>query len=398
MSLKLKNVLEHYITVKPDKELYEKIKHFRLNWAQKSDMYVEFLGNGLTGVQPVRFSQQDEDMLYDFILGCNSKALQNDIYKCGGINKSFKVSSNATHIALTYIIHLFLIDKKLPEKTKIDAIKETYYVLAYKFLSSLLSHYFKYDLDVAIAKAVYERMTQHFLLKKLGTWQNVLEYRTMDVLPKGIHFKRLQDVDADDFNRVISDLQGKIRELIKNTYLVLMEVIEQNEKVNSRSLLTETESGTGIRDGINMQREYINYILDIYKRPNEFINSQVLELTISLCSGCKTNQLSKILEYISSGKHKNIENILEETIVFCINIAAKKGFIADYKRNIAYITSKLRGYLTSSNINDPELREIKKNYDVIVKKGSTITKRSTLSALNTSTVLYIFLRAIFNSL
>lgn len=397
MKLTIQDVLSQYITIKADEDLYNKLKQFRLMWAQKSDEYVEFLGNTLTGVQPIRFSTLDEDIFYG-ILECDQNELQDEIYKADGIVKTFRIVSNSTHISLFYLMHLFCNSKYVNDKIRQEALKEIYYILAYKFLGSLMSHYFKYNLDPSLAKATYERLSNHFLLKKFNSWQQLLEYRANDVIKGGIHYKRIVEFsDVRTMNLVLSDLQGRLREIIKNIYAVLITVIDKNERIGTSSLLMETEDGDGLKDTISNQATYVAYMRDVCNRPNEFINKEILDLTMSMCANVRNSDLNKLVSYMAHGNDRELPDLVEKIIITCLTIASQKGFISDYKKHIVQIATILKGTISSRNETNKELQQLKKQVNAYVIRAVKKSRMKVISSLSVIFIMYIFLRAIFNN-
>ena len=96
-------------------------------------------------------------------------------------------------------------------------------------------------------------------------------------------------------NLVLSDLQGRLREIIKNIYAVLIIVIDKNERIGTSSLLMETEDGDGLKDTISNQATYVAYMRDVCNRPNEFINKEILDLTMSMCANVRNSDLNKLV-------------------------------------------------------------------------------------------------------
>lgn len=399
MKLNIEDVMNEHFSVDIDEELYKQLKNFRLNFVQKDQSYIEFFGGSLTGVIPIRFSSKDDKELMEELLHINKDYLYQDIIKCRGVNKNFKTITNPIYITLLYIIHKFNTNKKIDQKTRIDAVTETYLIMGYKMLCSLLSHYFKYDLDISIAKAVYERLTGYFLLKQLNSWQDVMEYRAKDLIekPPGVHYKRTLDFNIDTVSFVLSDLQSRLRDMVKNIYSVLIDVIEQNERINSSSLLIETEDGKGIRDSMNNQYEYINYLLENYKRPNEFIQLDIVDLVVTMFDNVKTKNIIMLCQYFSDGSVKNASKLIEDTILLEIKILAKKGYISEYKKDIIPIASALKGSLSSSRINDRDLSRLRNEYKTIIKKLFKNNNTRFLSIMTTAMMLYLFFRAVFNN-
>lgn len=398
MKLLLEDVLKTHIKVEPTSELFDKIKKFRMSWVRKGDIYIDFLSNGLVGVHPIRFSTQDENILFADIFQCDRDDLMEDVHKCKDVNKDFKIVSNPTHIAIYFLMHKY-VTSKLPDKLKHDAIKELYLILAYKYLSSIVQHYFKYNVELDIAKAVYERMSMRFQLKKLKTWNNVLDARAGDVLPGGIHYDRLKIINqVQIINNVLSDLQGRLREIIKNIYTILIEVNEQNTKITSTSSLTMTDDGEGIKDSINSQQAYIDYLRNICRVRQDFFNMEIIDFVHSMNNRLSRSNIIACLEYMVSDNYKNMETIIEDIILLCITVASKKGYINDFVRDVIEITSVIRGYVAAGNTNDRNLSKIKEELKTVVKKSIKGVNNNDIPKYYTCIILYIFYRAIFNHL
>jgi len=122
---------------------------------------------------------------------------------------------------MLYLGHKFA-TSNMSKNDRIDAILEIYYLFAYKAMSSLITHYFnKYNLDIAIAKAVFERLSEKFILKKKGNWQGVFTHQAGVILPDGIYYPKLVRFNTIDATDIASGLQTRIRDLFKNVYSVI---------------------------------------------------------------------------------------------------------------------------------------------------------------------------------
>ena len=303
--------------VKFDENLYNLLKSFRIAWAQKSDDYIEFLGNNLTGVYPIRFSQQDEDLLYE-LYGLTQKEFQNEVYQVKGVDKNMRTISNGTYILLLFTAHMFTISKSLPEKLKEDAVRECYYIFIYKVISSRTAYYFKYNIDVSIAKAINERMTNKFLIKRFNNWQEVFEYKALDILPRGIHYQRMKNFSVDDSGRIISDLYTKMNDIFKNNYAVFMEVKEANERIYSSSLIKQGEDGEKIGDITNRSDIYANYVKSIISNQTDFINLELAELIAGSLKNIDVNDVVVILEQITKVNHIELDPYIDKIFVASI--------------------------------------------------------------------------------
>lgn len=400
-TITLNDVFDSYLAkIKYDESFYKKIKQYRLAWAQKGDIYIEFLGSNLTGVHPIRFSSLDDAKFFVDLINVDQTDLQQDLYKVTGINKDWNVTSNAMYLTLFYFMHQYT-NAKLPEKIKTDCIKELYYIFAYKAVSSLITEWFKYSTSPALAKAAYERLSNRFLIKRFGTWQNVFEYRAGDLLPpKGLHYKRLISGTAEDAISVISDMQGRLRDNIKNYYAVLNDVKEKNEKINSSSIIGfDYEDGKEVfKDLPDRPDSYILYVRNIIGKTNDFIVDDLIHLMSVLSSNLDAAKFTAVLKYISSDpkiysdpKNDFIAISIQNTMAY----TRSKGITGEYNKRTLEILKMMKGYWSSSSVKDADVKNIKKYlYDIASKAINSKTK-SLISTISISILLYIFLRSLY---
>lgn len=385
----------HFKDVKYDTALYLKIKDFRLGWTVKSNEYTEFLGGTLLGLHNIRFSSRDEDILFTEILGVDINNLKADIYQVKDINPNWKVSSNHTYLTLTYLMHVFLTESKLSKSNLEDALKELYYVFAYKAISSLISNGFKHNVKESIAKATYEKLSNKYIIRKVGSWQGVFEYRSIDVIPpSGLHVKALKKFTTNDAIIINNDLQGRIRDMFKNIYSVMVSVINSDTTITTTTLNNETEEESTLKDVVNRSDIYVRNINNIISKPNDFIKDDILTMVDMVIPNLEMDILRKSLYYISehynAGKDTYVTNIITNNIEYLNS----NGFTVDYLNNIVDILYKLKGYWNSSRIGNKEIPVIKKELNKIVVKSTGFKTRWLVSTATLGVLLYIFTRAI----
>lgn len=382
------------VPVPADKVIYQQLKMFRISWSQKSSDYIDFLGSNLTGVYPIRFSSIDENALWD-IFGVKQSEVQKEIYKIKGVNKDFKTISNATNVLLVYYMHKFINSPLVDEKIRVDAVKELYYILAYKVISSLTSHYFKYNIDVTIAKAVNERMTPKYLIRKYGSWQGVFDFYTTYMFGKGIHADRIVRGTVDDLVRVISDLQTKIREVFKNNYALFMEVKEQNEKIYSSTLVEEEEGEESIRDLGNRKDIYINYLKELLDRKTDFIKEDIMEVTCGLFKVIEQPNLHKLLNNIVDKSDKKINEMLSKSFIITLDYLNYKGIYNNYIKQLYDVMMTTKSYWMAANHTSKETKKLKADITNYVKRTTRSPNRIEISNLTVALVIYITVRAFF---
>lgn len=390
-----KEIMPEY---KADIDLYNRIKIYRLGWAQKSDEYISFLGGNLTGTEPIRFSEQDESMLYTDIFRVDKKTLQNAVNKTNGINPQFKTISNATYITLAYTAHLFTCSN-LKKDIIEDACVEISHIFCYKCVASLVYHYFKYSVDVQIAKAVNERLNKKYLIRKYDSWQKVFDHRSKDFLPGGIHYKRLVKFSTDDSCRILMDYQTKIRELIKNIYVVLMEVINNNEKISSSSLLQrDSEGKVSIRDITNARVAYITYVKSIITSKVDFVNEDIIELMLTVFNSVSKEEFINLLDYISSSNPKELNKldyIIETSILSCLSLLQEAGVTTDFHRNIYKVVTVIKNGTISISKRHEEIRKLRSDIQPMLRHIFKKNRSTFLINISAMLIVYIFLRAIY---
>lgn len=391
----LQEVFDKYLEVKPDQNLYETMKAFRISWAQKNDEHIDYLGDSLIGCYRIIFSTQDEDVFYG-ILGLDKIHIQKELWNVKGIFKEMKVVSNGFYLTCVYLMHMYTNNTAISNKLREDAVREIFYIMSYKMLSSLNTWFFKYPVDISIAKAVNERMTLKFLVKRYGNWQSVIAYKAEDVLPKGIHEDRIADMKrAEDATRVISDIQTKYRDMYKNHYSVLIKVQEQNERINSSTLIVEHEDNVGIKDITNRPDLYVEYVKSIVEYPQSFVNVDLCLVISSLFKAFKDNQLIEFVNWFSAEKIKDKEWYIEKSIVNCLGYLTTKKITSDFIPRMYEIMVILKSYYLSSNIRNDDIKKMKKDLQKMTNSALKRCNTAARTNLGIALIIYIFLRSLY---
>lgn len=401
MSKFLKVFKEHSEHIKIDKDFHKKVKYYRIRWANKNNNHMEFLGGNLLGVYPIRFSIMDEEEFFVHLLSLDKQELTKDLHDLEGINPKFKVTSNPFYLTCVYLVQLFA-HSNLNRRMSDDGIKEVYYIFAYRVLSSLVSHYFKYDLDKNIAITVNEHLSQRFLIKRLGTWQNVLEYRADDFLePEGLHVSRIKDMDTDAATRIIMDAQGRLRDMVKEIYSVIIKVIEKGETIQESTLSKMTESGEEEIGEITSRPDvYVTYLNGIIYKTEDLIKDDLVTVIRGLMSRMPEKEFVRSMVYLgelSMEDSKKTGELIKDIIEVSITYLSTNGIRGSYVRNLDSVLLHLKGMWSSSRNRDVRVKKIKKDLLGIVKIATKKKTKSMLVQLTISISLYLFLRALMKN-
>lgn len=384
-----------YIDLDKDKSIFEKIKKFRLEWAVKriDNNYtnLDFLSGITMGVQNIRFSKQDESRLTNDIFNIDIDKMQEDFYRVEGIVKEFKVASNVLYQLLLYTIRHILVNK-LP----IEYLYETYYIMAYKMISSLLVVRFDYNLDPRVANAVAERMTEKFKLKELGSWQKFFEYRATFLLPESKNGVRLiNSYSASTAMLVVADLQVNIRSTVNRLFSLIVDTNNEDLSISTDSLM-KMENEEVVLSNLKSYGRYSKVVLDKIST-GDFIDDNYIYLITEVSSNLQPIPFKTVLDNIVTNSledFKEIETIVNDVLRTSLNYLMRTDSIGSMDSNILSVLKSLKSFYSSSTVRDPVVVELKEMSLKLVTKSTTIKTSWMLSAMNINLILYIVLIAL----
>ncbi len=389
---------EHTGHLRYDKKLYAKLKKFRLRWMNKSETHIDFLSSNLIGVHPIRFTKEDEREFFDDLLDVDEKDLEKAFFKLDDIYKERKVTSNVFYLTIVCLMHEFIMTPASDDNKNL-ILTELYLIFSYKVFSSLISHRFGYNLDEDTAHAVFESLSNRYLIKSKGSWEAVFEYRARDVLLKdGLHVKKLTNLTAMNATLVISDLQGRLRSIVNEQVTIVYELKEENIKRVSSSLNSmDSEGNDVISEVTNLNHDYYTFIKHIVHRKEDFIKDDLIEICSEMFKNLKVKEFRKTLDYLcdlSIDDPTTVNDILDTTLKASINYLYVTKMYPPYDKRITSVIRLLRGYWSSSKVSDKHLLEVKEKMKDITKKGTGRSSKWLLVNISLVLPIYIFIRAI----
>ena len=379
-----------------DDRLIREFTVFRIRWANKDVNTISFLGSNLLGVHPIRFSVRDEERFYTEVVPVDDNELEYMLHSLPDIDPTRRVSSNVFYLTIVYYMHRAYMSKLNKKKLEI-ALQEMYYVFAYRAMSSLISHYFKYSVDEDIAKAVYEKLSNKFHIKKYGTWQDVFKYRANDILPGGLHHDRLLKLTNEDATRIVADMQGRLREMVKNIYIILIEVVEKNEKITTTSLNTNDANGeAAIGDVVDRHDVYITYINKIVYNRADFVKDELITVISDILNIQVDRDIYSVLRYITENimtKNKEIHYVISTIMEMSIDYLSRNNIKSDIKGNIYEVINTLKNYYTGSRVDNKDLTKVKDILGKYYVAATSKRNKTSMSSIRIAIILYIVLRA-----
>lgn len=390
----------HLAHIKVDKKLAFEISRFRIKWLSKTPDHVAFLGGNLTGTNIVRYTKDDEEFFFVDILGVDQDELQKELYKVPGINRNFNVSSDINYQTFIWLIREFLHNSKLKKSDAEEAAMDVFRLFSYKALSSLLVRRFKFTLDEETALAVYEKLSNRFLIKKLGSWQAVIDYRAQDLIsPKGLHAKALKRYRVKDAVEIANDVQGRYRKAMNAIFSVIVEVKEEGEKISLRSITQKDADGNNtIKDFSRTPGRLRETIIRLSTIPHDFIRDDIIHVTYQIVHTARRGDLDAILQYVTTTSdidtRANINKLLEGIVSHSLEYLNTKGISDVTAEDIDLAINYLKGFWMASKIPNPEIRETRDLGNGLAYEVLKTTNKSRLSSARTAFFIYVIIRGL----
>ena len=381
-----------------DTKLAKRIAQFQANFRTKNEDHIAFFGGKLIGVHVVRFMDSDSDEWFQDVLGgVDDQMLKERLIALPDVNEKFHVSSDTFNLSCAWLLHA-LWSSHLDEETKSEAMVNVALILQYKFITSLLYHYFKWPADKAVAEATYAHLSYKFLIKNFDSWYSLLRFFSERLVAKdALHRRAIQQMDRDDdVVRMVNDIQSRIRDMIKNIYKEFMNVHKQGIKIHSSSAVVEFDGEEVLRDRTHGLQNYTRYIQSIVPDKGSFIRQELVAIIEKLMDSMNPRLFNECLEWMSANYQRQgagiIEELLDDTLLHSFTYLQANTTLVRSTHDLPGILSKLRGTYTSSRSTDPILLGLRSKAEKVAKLATNNKNSNTLAALRTGLLLYICLR------
>lgn len=391
---------EHFKHVKFDSKLAKLVYQYQIGYVNRNHEHLQFFGSNLLGVHIVRFKDSDVLRFFDEVLDVDPDSLREDIRKLDTIDHTFKISGDVLNLTLMYVIHRFLTADTMPGKVKERAAYDTALIFFYRCAAALISYFFRYPTDPKIAQMAYANLSNKFLIKRLGSWHKVMDYRANDLVgPKGIHFKKLLGYTPDhDIVGVINDSQGRIKDLIKNYCQVFYSVHESGETIGKTSgTFLDADGEETVKEKTKSVEAYVSYMRNIIVDKPTFVKDELINIVLKINANTSfrivKNTALWMSENYNNGKYaKTIDEFMSLTVVqsmFMINNNMDNKHMRDYP----HILISLKNLYLSTRTTDPEIERIRELGLKVIRdaNGKGISEALALST-RTSVILYLSLR------
>lgn len=389
-----------------DNNLFRRVCDMEANFVSKKKEHIEFFGGNLTGVQVVRFTQADRDKLLQGILDVSDDVLETRIYalidpadpnhKAPLINPEWNVVSDVFNLACVWLIHSFHNAKHLDSRHREEAKIRVCQYLMYKYLTSLLYRYFSFAADPEVARATYEQLSLKFRLKELGSWGATLREMSENLVgPHSPHSLTIANMNDRGTINMVGDIQGRVRDVLKNIYGVFVKVVAQGIRITSTSNFMESDGEMVLKDTIKNPGVYTRYIKSIISDKNSFIKQELVDVIAKVMHTMSPRLLMQTLTWTSD----NYQHLKDGKIDAAVDIVMEHAI--EYlqvnrvamKNDLPTLIDRLRGAYMSSRSTDVQLMKARVMVEDIVRLATGSRNESGIAAVRTAWMLYIATRA-----
>lgn len=380
-------------------KLAARLHAYQVGFVSKNEDHIKFFGGNLTGVQVVRFTDDDRNRWFDEILEVDEVPLEERLLALPTVNGDWHVSSDTMNLSCVWLMHSISKSSKLPDKVKHQALMDVALVLQYKFLTSRLYQHFKYPADKETAEATYALLSNKYALKEHGSWSALLHARAEDIIgPHSIHANTIKKMDNDeDVTYMLNDTQGRIRDTLKNIYDVFLRVHSQGIRVHSVSAVIEHDGTEILKDRTKSLHAYGRYINSVITDKASFIREELLEIIEKLMPTMSPRHFRETLTWMSDNYRQpgagEVEEVLNETLVHSFDYLSHNRDVIRNPHDLPGLLSRLRGVYMSSRSTDPALFSLREKMEKTVKKATGNKNESAIAAVRTGCLLYVILRS-----
>lgn len=377
--------------------LAKRINRYVGDLMNRNEAHTMFFGSNLTGVYPLRFKTSDRNEWFiDIKEDFDEFVLHKRVIKETGLPANWVRATDSFNIDCLYTIHRF-INSSLPEKEKTDACEKVAMALNIKLMGAIMGWYFKHDVDERVAQEVYARLSRKFYIKRFGNWRLVLENRSIDIVSKTSKwYPVLKDfTDTDALAQCISDIQGRLRSMIKYIWEVFEQVRRDQSKFNRTSMALNVQGEMVLQDLKRDSDIYKRYILKEAMSMTTFVKPELLTIVDAEMRTMPIKLLVDALQGLSDQVAKNdtkTDQFLSTIVEWVSDMIQEDRTAARHINDLSWLLNKTKLLFTAAKASDTRIFEMRQFSEELIKKYAKTKNPTIIAALKTGLVIYIVAR------
>lgn len=420
MSDPLKKIMDDaFDHIKFDGSLCQKLIRLDVAFVNKNEDHVHFFGQGYIGVERVSFTSSNRDDFFIDTFSIDETDLQKKITHAAMVVQSeyeekrkkdrnlsrpsfdpnFENSQDPLNISCLYIVYRLRQSKSISKQLCEQAQLSTLNYLNYAFLTSLIRKYYPYPPDPDIARATFAALSQKYLIKQLGSWHELVKYRSNSVLAEsGVWADVINTFsNCDRTSQCINDLKGRMNSHVGEITTLFHQLHRQGTKLTTDSSVFMHDGEKILKEADRGHSAYTNYILGVIPDKTDFIKGELVDAICALLPTCSPKNLKEVLLWYSGnytsltashGLYKSIDKILEHAYAYVLD--DPKMFRKS--KDLVALLNKFKGTYTSSRNNDEVLNLLRSILTDGIIKITNINNYGRASAIRNAFMLYIVAR------
>lgn len=404
----LKQVFDEFFgQVTFDKKLIKELTGYHVYLSNMNSEHIQFFGGNLLGVQVLRFTPRELRKLFGTILDIDYQALERAVRKVPTIYHENSISGDILNLTLFYMMHRFLSATDLTDDQKHRGAYDAALIFCYRCCFALTNNYFSYPAQPAIAQAAYANLSNKHLIKKLGTWSRLCDYRAERIIEKtgeggkpGLNYQHLVLFNDDiKVTSMIQDSQGRFKSVFSIYYDEFDKVHKSGESISSTSsTIKDADGDIVLKDRVKGVENYINYLTTALSDGDGFIDRDLVTVAADMNGNTSFKTILSVLEWMTEAYHmpkysgvidKFISDVLVQAFFYIEhNVPISK------RKDLVYVMTTLKNLFLSTRSTDPGLLSIREQGEKLLKAYSKGMTASLMKPTRSAIILYIILRAI----
>lgn len=380
-----------------DKNLAKQIGKLEKKFVNKNSDHIAFFGGNLTGVNPIRFTTTDRNSLLIDVFDIDERLISMEIKSIPEIGDNWVRGTDVVNLSCLYMVHRYY-NSNLPARDKHNAMIEALLFLQYKLLTSIMQHNFKHPANEGLARATYAELSGKFTIKQHGTWYKVLLSRAEDILrPNGIHLKAIKDFGDADVQNMITDIQNRLKSMIKYINDVFYRLRDQKATILSTDSKIELDGKMTLRDIERVQDKYSRYLNSIVLSKDEFIKRELIDIVCSTMNDLPGKLIYETLMFIHEGAvddKKKVNLVLTEILLHFFSSVKDDRQLYNRMNDIPALLVRFKSLYMASRSRDPSVLILRTEVEKMVIEATKVKTKSTVSSVRTGVLLYLILRTL----
>jgi hypothetical protein len=384
-----------------DRKWAENLRKFTNSFITKNDNHVKFFGGHFLGVYPTHWVDQDRTDWFDDILSDNNTkvddiGLTSDLHALDAINTDWIVSSDPYNLSCLYLLHA-IHKSNLPQNLKEMAQVNVLLNLHFKFLTSLLSHRFRFASDREAEMAAFADLSKRYALKQYGSWIKLLRARCEDIIsPRGIHRKTIENFRDDTaIVDMINDIQSRLRDMVNRLTSALHEALASNSKITSVSNVMTVDGAAIVKDQSRELPRYKRYIHTVISDKNSFVRPELITIVADAMHTLSVPHFVTTLEHMSECYGTKVlpflPEFLDEVLIHAFDYISSNRLRTN---DLTTIITKLRAIYMASRTSNPSLLRIKEMAHALVNSHGKERSMALAASERTAIILYVLIRTL----